>query len=66
MQGNDFHFHWEETGGPAILNPPQARGFGSALAERSIAGQLDGSITYDWRSAGLAIKIIIPSERLEV
>ena len=66
MQGNDFHFHWEETGGPAILNPPQARGFGSALAERSIAGQLGGSISYDWRSAGLALKITIPLERLEV
>ncbi len=63
-QGNDFRFKWEEIGGPAIAGPPQARGFGSILAERSVAGQLGGTITYDWRPAGLRLNVAIPMGRL--
>jgi two-component sensor histidine kinase len=62
--GDDFRFKWEETGGPAIAGPPTSRGFGSILAERSIAGQLGGIIAYDWQPAGLRLKVEIPMERL--
>jgi hypothetical protein len=57
---------WEETGGPEIVNPPQVRGCGSILAERSITGQLDGTNAFDWRTAGVKLTITIPLERLGV
>ena len=58
--------HWEENGGPAISHPPQARGFGSTLAERSISGQLGGTIAFEWRPEGVKLNITIPLERLEL
>jgi two-component sensor histidine kinase len=63
-QRDELWLEWEETGGPAIVNPPQARGFGSTLAERSIAGQLGGTIAFEWRPVGVKLKITIPLERL--
>jgi PAS domain S-box-containing protein len=63
-QCGELWLQWEETGGPAIDTAPQARGFGSILAERSIAGQLGGTISYDWRPVGVKLKITIPLERL--
>lgn len=46
-QGGDFYFEWEKTGGPMIVAPPQAAGFGSEVTERSITGHLGGKIEYD-------------------
>ena len=63
-QGDDFHLEWEETGGPDIVAPPQASGFGSVLTERSIAGQLGGKIDYDWRRNGLKMRVTVPLDRL--
>ena len=63
-QGGDFYFEWEETGGPVIVAPPQAGGFGSVLTERSIAGQLGGKIDYDWRRNGLKMRVTVPLDRL--
>jgi two-component sensor histidine kinase len=63
-QGDELWLHWEETGGPAINKPPQARGFGRTLAERSIVGQLGGTLAYEWRPVGVTLKITIPLERL--
>ena len=63
-QGDDFHLEWEETGGPDIVAPPQASGFGSVLTERSIADQLGGEIEYDWRRNGLKMRVTVPLDRL--
>lgn len=52
----------ERTGRLPIA--PTNEGFGSALAQRSVVGQLGGTITYDWQPRGLSIKISIPMERL--
>jgi two-component sensor histidine kinase len=65
-RGDDFCLEWKETGGPAIVVPPEARGFGSVLTERSIINQLGGSIDYDWRRNGLKLKLTIPLDRLAV
>ena len=65
-QGGDLHFEWEEMGGPEIVAPPQAGGFGSVLTERSIAGQLGGKIEYDWRRNGLKLRVTVPLDRLGV
>lgn len=64
LHGADLYFEWEETGGPAIVAPPQAGGFGSVLTERSITGQLGGKIEYDWRRDGLNLRMTIPLDRL--
>lgn len=64
-RGGDFHLDWEETGGPVIVAPPQAGGFGSVLTERSITGQLGGKIEYDWRRNGLKLSVMAPLDRLE-
>jgi two-component sensor histidine kinase len=65
-EGDELSLQWEETGGPAIVNPPQTYGFGRTLAERSIAGQLGGTIAFEWRPAGIKLKIAIPLKRLEL
>jgi two-component sensor histidine kinase len=65
-QGDDFCLEWEETGGPAIVVPPKAQGFGSVLTERSIIGQLGGNIEYDWQRNGLKLRMTVPLNRLSV
>lgn len=65
-QGDDFRLEWEETGGPAIVVSPSAHGFGSVLTERSIISQLGGKIEYDWKRAGLKLKVTVPLDRLLV
>ncbi|HLH48754.1 MAG TPA: PAS domain-containing protein [Roseiarcus sp.] len=63
--GDSLRLEWEERGGPPISAPPQAHGFGAILVNRSIAGQLGGTIDYDWRAAGLKLTLVIPLARLE-
>ncbi|WP_246786681.1 HWE histidine kinase domain-containing protein [Bradyrhizobium sp. USDA 3458] len=65
-QGGDLHLEWEETGGPVIVAAPSAQGFGSVLAERSIAAQLGGKVEYDWLPSGLRLRVSIPLDRLAV
>lgn len=62
--GDRLRLEWRETGGPAIAGPPQRKGFGSVLAQRSISGQLGGEVAYDWRPEGLSLKMDIPLARL--
>ncbi|WP_181706173.1 HWE histidine kinase domain-containing protein [Chthonobacter rhizosphaerae] len=52
---------WTETGGPPVAGPPRRRGFGTDLAARSVADQLQGRMDYDWRPEGLAIEISVPA-----
>jgi len=61
-----LHFEWEEKGGPIIVAPPQAGGFGSVLTDRSLVAQLGGKIEYDWRRDGLRLRVTVPLDRLEV
>jgi two-component sensor histidine kinase len=65
-QGDYFRLKWEETGGPAIVVSPNARGFGSVLTERSIVSQLGGKIEYDWQRNGLKLQMTVPLDRLSV
>jgi two-component sensor histidine kinase len=44
---------WSETGGPAITEAPELKGFGSRMLNSNIGGPLGGSIDYDWQSTGL-------------
>lgn len=65
-KGADFSLDWDESGGPVIDVPPQARGFGSVLTERSVTGELAGKIEHDWRRNGLRLRLSVPLERLAV
>jgi PAS domain S-box-containing protein len=51
---------WRETGGPEIAEPPHHEGFGSRLAHLSIVRQMGGSLSYDWKSEGLTVKLEFP------
>lgn len=55
---------WTERGGPPVTAPPGPGGFGSTLMKRSMAGQLGGSIEYDWSSEGVVIALRIDPSRL--
>jgi PAS domain S-box-containing protein len=57
---------WKERGGPPIEAVPTFEGFGSQLAQRSIAGQLGGSIARDWQFEGLCVRMILPFDRLSL
>jgi two-component sensor histidine kinase len=50
---------WREGGGPSVVEPT-ARGFGRTLIERAVAHELDGSVRFDYRGAGLFCEIRMP------
>jgi len=52
---------WREIDGPAVV-PPQRRGFGSRLIERSTR-ELDGTAELEFASAGLRYRVTIPLTR---
>ncbi|MCJ2011274.1 sensor histidine kinase [Methylobacterium sp. J-076] len=55
---------WSENGGPAVSAPPSRKGFGTVLAERSVAGQLDGVLEHDWAPGGLVMRLDVPVTNL--
>ena len=55
---------WQERGGPAVDGPPAREGFGSMLARRSMSGQLDGQLDFDWQPEGLTVHLSAAAERL--
>jgi two-component sensor histidine kinase len=50
---------WREAGGPAVA-PPQRRGFGSLLLERTLAQDLEGEVTMRFDPDGFACSISAP------
>jgi PAS domain S-box-containing protein len=62
----DGHFSlvWTECGGPPVSKEPDVEGFGSQLARATIAGQLGGEFSREWRSDGLIIRLSLPRHRL--
>jgi two-component sensor histidine kinase len=55
---------WTERGGPPVAVPTGAAGYGSKLVNRSITGQLGGSIAYDWAPDGAVITLRMKQGRL--
>jgi PAS domain S-box-containing protein len=55
---------WTESGGPAVETPPDFEGFGTQLSQRSIAGQLGGTLEREWLSEGLRVHMTLPLNRL--
>jgi two-component sensor histidine kinase len=55
---------WTERGGPVVEAPNAAAGYGSNLINRSVSGQLGGSISYDWSNEGLIVILKLRSDKL--
>ena len=64
LADDKLSLNWRERGGPPVDGKPASEGFGSQLARRSVAGQLAGTLAYDWDAAGLTVNITAPLERL--
>lgn len=50
---------WQEEDGPAVA-PPTRRGFGSQLIEQSLASELRGTASLDYKPTGLVCRIDAP------
>ncbi len=59
-----LRLRWDEKNEEQALAPPDTKGFGSLLIERSVAGQLEGEIVREWRKQGLLVVLTAPLERL--
>lgn len=55
-----LRLEWKESGGPPVQQPSR-RGFGSRLLERSLAQELDGEVTIDFRADGVVCTISAPT-----
>ena len=64
LDGDDLIVTWTETGGPAVTEPKQLKGFGSKLLSRSVTGQLAGEVAYDWQKSGLVVTLRMRQDRL--
>jgi two-component sensor histidine kinase len=62
--GEDVTIVWTERGGPDVEPPNGAEGYGGQLVTRSVAGQLGGSIDYNWSSEGVIVVLIVKEARL--
>ncbi|MGV8833241.1 MAG: sensor histidine kinase [Devosia sp.] len=62
--GDDLELVWTERGGPKVTPPSGAIGYGSKLVNRSVSGQLGGTIAYDWSADGVIITIKLDGSRL--
>ncbi|WP_243371470.1 PAS domain-containing sensor histidine kinase [Microvirga solisilvae] len=56
-----LHLRWEEKGG-APVRPPQRRGFGTRLIERSLASDLQGHVMIDFAPGGVVCTIDAPMD----
>ena len=55
---------WTERGGPKVESPEGAEGYGSKLLNRSVSGQLGGSITYNWSVKGVVVTLKLDGAKL--
>lgn len=63
-EADRYTLTWQEAGGPPVVGAPSRKGFGTVLAERSVAGQLDGVLEHDWAPGGLLLRLSVPLENL--
>ena len=62
--GDEISLTWLERGGPLVEMPKGPIGYGSRLVDRSLSGQLGGSIHYDWSEGGLIATLRVNRSRL--
>jgi PAS domain S-box-containing protein len=57
--GSRLEMCWEELGGPPV-SPPQRRGFGTRLIERSLAQELHGEVRIEFAPTGVVCSLSAP------
>jgi PAS domain S-box-containing protein len=57
--GRRLEMCWEEAGGPPV-SPPQRRGFGTRLIERSLAQELNGTVRIEFALCGVVCSLSAP------
>ena len=62
--GDHVVITWTERGGPPVSSHRGPRGFGSKLVERTMSGQLGGSIVFDWQVEGVVVTLRMSKARL--
>ena len=62
--GDELMIDWIERNGPYLAGAPSVSGFGTKLAELSVARQLGGTIEYKWESEGLQVRIGLKCSQL--
>jgi two-component sensor histidine kinase len=55
---------WTERGGPIVVAPTAAPGYGTKLVSRTMQRQLGGSIDYTWSALGLIASLSIDAKHL--
>jgi len=60
----DVVITWSEHGGPPVAPPTGNDGFGDLLIRSTVANQLGGQISREWKPEGLVIRLSVPRERL--
>jgi len=60
IDGSALNFFWDEEGGPPLVERREVRGFGTSLVKRSLEGQLNGSVSWQWKRDGLSFNARIP------
>jgi PAS domain S-box-containing protein len=63
-EGENITVIWIERGGPTVVQPTSAEGFGGVLSRIALMSQLGGEITRDWKPEGLEIRLAAPRVRL--
>lgn len=65
LSGNEVLLVWTERGGPTV-EPPAGQGYGNKLLNRSVTGQLAGTIAFDWSGDGVIINLTLDAQRLAI
>lgn len=55
---------WSEHGGQAVESSHASDGYGRKLVQRTVTGQLGGSISYDWSNTGVVVRLRMKEEAL--
>ena len=58
--GRALRLTWREADGPAVT-PPERKGFGHIVIERTVADSLDAEVTLDFAPTGLIWQVDIPA-----
>jgi two-component sensor histidine kinase len=56
-QADEVVITWTEQGGPPANAPTGSTGYGANLVQRTMSGQLGGSIERDWTEQGLIVRL---------
>ena len=61
LDDGSLRLHWQESGGPPVT-PPDNRGFGSTIIERTIPHELNGYADVAYERDGLSATFVLPAD----